>query len=60
MIDFGTWRRIVNRKIVNVCGLEMDDLPDQPYYEWFEEGMDAEEAALIALEEAGWDTEEEE
>jgi hypothetical protein len=31
------------------------DLPDQPYRDWFEEGMPPDEAAVLALEDAGYE-----
>ncbi|MEI2607285.1 MAG: hypothetical protein V9G20_01510 [Candidatus Promineifilaceae bacterium] len=36
------------------AGLFADDLPDVPYYDWFEDGISPQEAAEMVLEESGF------
>jgi hypothetical protein len=54
MDSFVEWMKKVNRVVVSVAGLSVRDLPDQPFREWFDEGMDAHEAAELTLEDSGY------
>lgn len=51
---FEEWKRLVNELIENHCGLGADDLEDQPYYRWYEEGLTVYEAAAHALKNNGF------
>jgi hypothetical protein len=50
MNSFAEWMKKVNRIVIAVAGVTVHDLVDQPFREWFDEGMDAEEAAELTLE----------
>ena len=51
---FNVWYSEVDKKIQSVCGLGIRDLPDQPYYDWYENGMTTHEAKEITLENVGF------
>lgn len=46
---FDAWMKQVDSKMVGMSGLGASDLPDQPYADWFEDGMSASEAAQLSL-----------
>ena len=48
---FGKWFDRVDAIVSARAGLGADDLPDQPYYDWFESGMTPKEAAQAVLAE---------
>jgi hypothetical protein len=48
---FDAWFKKVDRLMSARSGLGADDLPDQPYADWFEDGMSPQEAAQLALDE---------
>lgn len=56
MLSFKEWMREVNRHINKTVGLGLgvSDLSDQPFYEWWEDGVEPREAAEITLEDNGW------
>lgn len=39
MRDFDGWRRALNEACWTLFGLDMDDLPDAPYWDWFADGV---------------------
>jgi hypothetical protein len=51
---FEEWMRYVDQEIGEVCGLGHRDLPDANYRDWFDDEMTPHEAALEALEAAGF------
>jgi hypothetical protein len=53
-MSFNTWMSKVDRKVSATAGLSVHDLSDQPFYEWWEEGMTPSEAASITLEDNGF------
>jgi len=48
------WKAQVNREVSNIAGLDADDLADQPYYDWYEDGVRPKTAAKRALKDNGW------
>ena len=48
-MTFEEWISKVDRRIGNVCGLGVDDLTDQPYWDWWSDEMPPGEAAKLAL-----------
>jgi hypothetical protein len=54
MNSFVEWLNKVNRKVIALTGITIHDLSDQPFREWFDEGMDADEAAELTLEDNGF------
>lgn len=48
MKTFESWLDAVNQ-VLDVIGLSIDDLPDCPYHDWFEDGMTAKRAAKEAI-----------
>ena len=46
---FDIWVRKVNQVIEMNTGLGLDDLPDCPYRDWFEQGMSPVKAARWAI-----------
>jgi hypothetical protein len=53
-LTFEDWMEAVDIEVVNVAGIETDDLEDQTYRDWFDSGMTPHEAALQALENCGF------
>ena len=53
-IAFEDWLKIVNRHVIDSCGLGIEDIPDYDYWNSWNAGMPPEEVAQEALEEAGW------
>jgi hypothetical protein len=51
---FKGWLRQVNAHVVKSAGLGIRDLADVDYIEFWESGLEPEEAASIALEENGF------
>ena len=54
-LTFEQWMDRVNDCIVNIAGIGRDDLPDQPFRDWYEAEMSPEAAARDTLEDAGLD-----
>lgn len=52
--QFARWKAEVNVCVMAQGGVFTDDLPDMPYYDWFEDGCSPQEAAEMALEESGF------
>ncbi len=52
--DFITWMHEVDNEVDAIVGMSVHDLPDQPFRDWFDAGMEPDEAAADALEDAGW------
>lgn len=55
--SFNNWLDEVDRVIGKKVGLSYLDLPDQTWRDWFDDEMTPEEAADLALEDAGYATE---
>jgi len=53
-MDFKTWKAEVNRIIDSYCGLTADDLADQPFRDWYNDGTTPSEAAILTLEDEGF------
>lgn len=53
--SFQAWLAEVDRELISICFLSHDDLPDQPYMDWYREGQTARCAAECALNYAGYD-----
>lgn len=49
-MSFNQWMSKVNRHVTNTAGLGVADLSDQPFYDWWEEGVTPSEAAEMTLE----------
>jgi hypothetical protein len=52
---FKKWMAEVDISVGARAFVSAYDLPDQPYRDWFEEGMPPDEAAVLALEDAGYE-----
>lgn len=52
--SFAAWMQQVNAAVLAQAFVSADDLPDQPYREWYEDDLSPEEAATTALEDAGF------
>lgn len=52
---FKKWMNAVDVAVGGRAFVSAYDLPDQPYRDWFEDGMSPDEAAVAALEEAGFE-----
>lgn len=50
---FEEWMAQVNREVSNIIGLDADDLADQPYYDWYEDGVRPKTAAKRAIKDNG-------
>lgn len=42
---YETWRRLVDAHVTRICGLTLDDLPDQQLRMWYDQAMHHEVAA---------------
>jgi hypothetical protein len=51
---FREWLRQVDLELTKRCGLIHDDLADQPWRDWFNDGFTAAEAAEECLINEGW------
>lgn len=51
---FAQWKARVNVCVIARAGVFADDLPDVPYYDWFEDGISPQAAAEMVLEESGF------
>ena len=55
--NFGAWFNEVNKCVERICGLSAEDLSDQPYNDWFNDGYTPQEAAHECLSDNGWEGE---
>lgn len=54
-MTFKEWMEEVDRAIARtVLGVTSLDLADQPFRDWFDDGMSAAEAATLTLQDEGW------
>ena len=53
-LDYADWLLFVEVQVMRESGLRIWDIPDQPYYEWHQEGIDAPQAAKMALAAIGF------
>jgi hypothetical protein len=51
---FKKWMAEVDIAVGGRAFVSVYDLPDQPYRDWFEDEMSADEAAVAALKDAGY------
>jgi hypothetical protein len=53
--NFNNWMHSVDVALEGLCGMSYMDLPDKCYRDWFEDGIEPEEAAQMVLDdELGW------
>jgi hypothetical protein len=45
----------IDRVVSATTGLSVHDLPDVPFYDWYEDEVSPKEAATMVLEEAGFE-----
>jgi len=48
-MEYHQWLRTVAAWVRQGCGLELTDLPPQPYADWFWDGMEPQAAARLAM-----------
>ena len=48
-MTFEDWMKDVGDAVLEMSGPYVDDLPDRPYREWYDEGLPPDEAAMAAL-----------
>ena len=53
-MTFEEWKRRVNLHMINLCGMESDDIYDWDYYSAYTDGCSPKTAARCALEAAGF------
>jgi len=53
-MEFEEWMRELDNTLDRNIGIVSDDLPDQPYRDWFEEGLTPGRAAYRALRHSGF------
>lgn len=51
---FALWMDDVDLAVEALCGLSTLDLPDQTYRDWYNDGLSADEAADLVLENEGF------
>jgi len=49
---YAAWRVKVDKEVQRLVGVSIDDLPDQPDHDWFEEGWEPIKAAKKAIKSA--------
>jgi hypothetical protein len=59
-VAFKKWMNDVDAAVSATAFVSVYDLPDQPFRDWFDDGMSAEEAARTALEDADYDFDDDE
>lgn len=52
---FRIWETEVDKIILDIYGVGIDDLPDMLWHDWFTEDMTPEEAAHLAIEKVNED-----
>ena len=58
-VHFAFWMHSLNRVVQSRVGISFDDLEDWDYWSAYEGDMNPRDAALEMLEDAGWETGEE-
>lgn len=53
-ISFDKWMRTVDEILIKQCGLPSDDLPDQTWALWFEDGLTPRNAVEACLDECSF------
>lgn len=54
LLDFETWMELVDDACERIAGVSIYDLPDNVFYDLYEDGYTPAEAAKNTLTEAGW------
>lgn len=54
-VEFKSWMERVETECIKNFGLTIDDLPDQPYYDWFEDDLDPSDVVEEIAEREGLD-----
>lgn len=53
-MTFEHWMTAVNKQVEIMAMVSVDDLADQPFRDWFNDGISAREAAEMTLEDNGY------
>jgi len=53
-MEYADWMAEIDRLMVAEAGVTHNDLPDQPWRDWYDEGLEPEEAVENALDDAGF------
>lgn len=51
--EYVSWMRQLDTECVKNFGIGIDNLPDQPYYDWYDDGFDVQEAIEEIAEREG-------
>jgi hypothetical protein len=54
MTNFDSWMAAVDRAVQARGGLSVHDLADQPFADWYEDGITPKQAATLTLQEEGF------
>ena len=54
-VEFGKFKKDVNRILVAMCGLGCDDLPDATWYDYFDCELSPMDAIECAISDSWWD-----
>ena len=54
--SFKSWMHDVNVVLDTKFGIDVNELPDTDWNDWFEEGMDVASAAEKAMDQNGWNS----
>ncbi len=57
-MNFQQWMEAIDQAVLGTAFCSVHDLSDQPFRDWFDSGIDAEEAARMALKDNDFDTKE--
>lgn len=55
MLSYNAWMKLVDKRVQQMCGLSLDELPDWLSRDAFEDGLTPNEGADLCLESAGID-----
>jgi len=53
-MTFRQWMQAVDRQVQAIAFLSVHDLADQPFHDWYNDGVEPEEAAQMTLEDEGF------
>ena len=53
-MTFKNWIKEVDTILIAICGLSHDDLPDMPYWDYWDDGVTPQEMADFTLDENDW------
>ncbi len=47
--SYENWSKDLDQQVQALCGMSYQDLPDQPYHDWYDDGKSPKQAARTAV-----------